>query len=67
MTITCNNCDTSISCNATSDFTHAFECPVCDKSLNHEFNQALNAALEYNKAAMTVIQYQRDAGVRFAT
>lgn len=65
MNITCADCSTEISCNVLSDFVSEFKCPVCGNSLQEPFNRALKAAMEYNKAAMNLIECQRDTGIKF--
>ena len=65
MTISCAQCDTTISFNLPARPMTEFVCPVCGETLFSGVSQALRTALAYNKAVAEVLQCQQEAAVTF--
>lgn len=67
MTISCAQCDTTVSFDLPDRPLMEFVCPVCGESLHDSVTRALKTALGYNRAAAEVMQCQQECDVTFLT
>lgn len=56
VTISCDDCGTTISCKIPTPPLKAFDCPVCGQSLFQAVHSALKAALGYNRALAELME-----------
>ena len=67
VTISCEECGTTISCKIPTQLVKDFDCPVCGTSLFSKAHSALKAALGYNRALAELMECQQGCGVEFDT